>query len=294
MAQNPMQVKVRNARLIGLLIGLLIGAVVCVFLFMQLNKIKKERDAEKAAYTNAYILSKSVKSGTEITSADLITISLPRSAVPSNYISAISDNKVAKIDLESGTIITEAMITPADEITTADTRLQEYTMIVLPTYLEIDDYIDIRLALPNGQDLIVLPKKRVYDIDADTIWLKMNEDETIALNSAIIESYVIKGSKLYAAPYVEPGSQTASTATYVPTREVVDLINKNSNISQETKTKLASAYNQSASIRSSDLAAILAAYSQSSQSNIEAGVTQDKETMKEARTKYFNTLNSVE
>ena len=294
MAQNPMQVKVRNARLIGLLIGLIIGGLICGILLFQLNKLKKEQEAEQANYVMAMVLNKDVNSGTEITTADLISTKVPRTAIPATYLSAISENKVAKIDLKAGTIITEEMIENSDEKTTNDTKLQEYTMIVLPTYLEIDDYIDIRLSLPNGQDLIVLSKKRVYDVNADTLWLKMQESEILTLNSAIIESYVIGGSKLYASPYTDPGMQEATTATYVPASEVVSLINSNQNITSETRNELTGVYNQVISIRNNELAELLSLYSQSAQSSIQSGVEADKSKIKDSRTKYFNSLNAVQ
>ena len=294
MAQNPMQVKVRNARLIGLLIGLIIGGLICGILLFQLNKLKKEQEAEQANYVMAMVLNKDVNSGTEITTADLISTKVPRTAIPATYLSAISENKVAKIDLKAGTIITEEMIENSDETTTNDTKLQEYTMIVLPTYLEIDDYIDIRLSLPNGQDLIVLSKKRVYDVNADTLWLKMQESEILTLNSAIIESYVVGGSKLYASPYTDPGMQEATTTTYVPASEVVSLINNNKNITDETRNELTSVYNQVISIRNNELADLLSLYSQSATSSIQSGVEADKSKIKDSRTKYFNSLNAVQ
>lgn len=294
MAQNPMQVKVRNARLIGLLIGLIIGGLICGILLFQLNKLKKEQEAEQANYVMAMVLNKDVNSGTEITTADLISTKVPRTAIPATYLSAISENKVAKIDLKAGTIITEEMIENSDEKTTNDTKLQEYTMIVLPTYLEIDDYIDIRLSLPNGQDLIVLSKKRVYDVNADTLWLKMQESEILTLNSAIIESYVVGGSKLYASPYTDPGMQEATTTTYVPASEVVSLINNNKNITDETRNELTSVYNQVISIRNNELADLLSLYSQSATSSIQSGVEADKSKIKDSRTKYFNSLNAVQ
>ena len=294
MAQNPMQVKVRNARLIGLLIGLLIGALVCGFLIFQLNKLKKEQEAEQANYVTAMVLNRDINSGTEITTGDLMSTKVPRAAIPATYISAISENKVAKIDLKAGTIVTEEMIENSDEQTTNDTKLQEYTMIVLPTYLEVDDYIDIRLSLPNGQDLIVLSKKRVYDVDADTLWLKMQESEILTLNSAIIESYVIGGSKLYASPYTDPGMQEATTATYVPASEVVSLINSNQNITSETRNELTGVYNQVISIRNNELAELLSLYSQSAQSSIQSGVEADKSKIQDSRTEYFNSLNALQ
>ena len=93
--------------------------------------------------------------------------------------------------------------------------VQEYNMISLPTDLETEDFVDIRLALPNGQDFIVLSKKSVTIPDlggvpsTDTIRMELTEMETLYMGNAIIDSYLISGSRLYATKYSEAGLQLA-------------------------------------------------------------------------------------
>ena len=55
----------------------------------------------------------------------------------------------------------EAGVKPEDIKTLDDLRKQEYNMLVLPSQLATGEYIDIRLALPTGQDYVVLGKKKV-------------------------------------------------------------------------------------------------------------------------------------
>ena len=48
----------------------------------------------------------------------------------------------------------------------------------------------------------------------------------LMLNEAIIESYIIEGTKLYATQYVD-GAQAELNTTYVPNTNVIALIQKN-------------------------------------------------------------------
>ena len=119
------------------------------------------------------------------------------------------------------------------EKTTDDLRKVEYNVLTLPSQLQTGEYIDVRLALPSGQDYIVVSKKQVeipqvsgVDV-ADTIWLKLTEDEIITMNNAIVDSARALGSVLKVTIYTEAGTQEAATPTYVPSKEVAELIRNN-------------------------------------------------------------------
>ena len=67
-----------------------------------------------------------------------------------------------KIAVPSGTIVTKDMIQDSTDLLSDTQRIQEYNMILLPSHLKNGDYVDIRLSLPNGQDYIVLSKKKPW------------------------------------------------------------------------------------------------------------------------------------
>ena len=148
---------------------------------------------------------------------------------------------IAKIDLKQNTILTNEMVRKGDNSAAKDVRVQEYNSIILPTELETGDYVDIRLALPNGQDYIVVSKKSVTIPDAggtpiaDTIRMSLSEMETLYMGNALIDSYLIAGSKLYATIYSEAGLQTAATPTYSPNTQVIALLARNPNILDQIK-----------------------------------------------------------
>ena len=149
----------------------------------------------------------------------------------------ISTNAVAaKVDMNANTVITGSLITRADEITTDDLRKVEYNVINLPVDLAPNEYIDIRLTLPNGQNYIVVSKKSVTIpiVDAqylsDTIQMNLTEEEILTLSCAIYENYKMKGSKLEAVRYTDAGIQNAAIQTYQPNNYVYTLIKNNANI----------------------------------------------------------------
>lgn len=279
MATNPMQKRARMYGLLGALITLIITGVIIVFLIMQLINVKKE----EAASGSVWVLTTDVKSGTEL-GASLKQVKVPNEAVPLDAISQISTTAIAKINLSKGTTITESMITEPEEEMTKDLRLTEYNMIVLPSQLEIDDYVDIRLQLPNGQNFVVISKKRVVDTDAETIWMNLNEYEILTMSSAIVEAYMMTGSKLYAVTYTDAGSQEQAVGTYYPSSTVVELINSDPNITKKATQGL------NANIRNGSYQSMVDQYQEGGLENIESGITEEITKSVEARQQYVEGL----
>lgn len=260
MAKNPMQRKAQNSFLLGILVTLLITGIIIAILIVQLTKITNEQKAAEAQLKKAYVLVEDIDSGSSVTADKLVLKDLDSNTIPSNTLTAadltqktdITDeagnlikkvNVIAKINLKKGTVITTDMIAEEGELQ-ADIRKVEYNMIVLPSQIEANKYIDIRLRLPSGKDFIVVSHKQLQmptidGIDSlNTIWLNMNETEILTLSCAIVESYKIEGSLLYVSEYIEPGLQGAATPTYIPDDATLTLISQDPNCVAEAKNAL--------------------------------------------------------
>lgn len=165
------------------------------------------------------------------------------------YVELTEKPLIAKIDLRANTIVTTKYLERSDEMTTDDTRIQSYNMIVLPANLTTGDFVDIRYKLPDGRDYIVLSKKEadipMYNgsYSTDTVNLTMREDELLILSSAIVDAYKTEGSELYAIKYVEPGNQQSAIPTYTPSNEVISLMSRDPNLLTEARNVLARRYN---------------------------------------------------
>ena len=162
-------------------------------------------------------------------------------------------------------------------------------MLMLPINVAIGDYVDVRITFPNGQDFIVIAKKEIKNIQGNTVTFEMTEAEILMLNSAVVESYIIKASNIYVAKYVEPGMQEKASNTYTPTPEVIRLINTDSNIVAEAKQELAGKFN--VDVRN-DINSSSGQYSEEAKTNVEEGIQKQIENAKKAREEYLKGISA--
>ena len=269
MAMNPMQRKANTYLILGILGTLMITGVIIAIISMQLIKTQEQIKKEKNALKQVYVVSSAIKSGEDVTSDSFKIMTVSSDMIPTDMVDindltedAIVNGEltqipkyVAKIDIQEKCFVTPEMLSEKTDKTTDDLRKQEYNMIELPTQLQSGEYIDIRLRLENGVDCIVVSKKKVEipainGIDSEnTILLKLNEQEISTMSCAIVESYMMSASKLYATRYVEPGNQTAATITYVPNEKVQLTLAANPNIELTAKKALSAKYAAVANVR---------------------------------------------
>ena len=364
MPSNPMQRKVRNSYLLGvltmLLIAILIIAIAYFLVIKPANERKKAEEEAKGKEVKVYVLNRDIKSGDIITAGQLTMATTYSSFVPTNYVDPTllstlqlqdengnllytdengnlymiySDNSmykstdnshndrilieqdelgyyrtirvnnekeyvklldvptVAKVDLRKNTVLTTDLIAKSNEMSTDTLRYTEYNIITMPTTLDIGDYVDIRLKLPNSQDLIVVSKKQIQNVYNQTIGLNLTEEEILLLNSAIVEAYIMSGSELYATIYVEPGLQNSAIYTYSPTEEVAVLINNNPNIVETARTAIYNRYLGSGAIRNPIITERNKYTQEQQQSSISQGMKQQIEAARQARQNYLTELN---
>jgi hypothetical protein len=298
MAKNPMQRKARNSFILGMFITLIITGSIIGLLVFKLININKENKEKEQGLKNAYVLVTDIKSGDSIKLENLKKVDIETNIIPSNAItlSQIEENTIAKIDLKTGTILSSDMITNSDDKTTNDTRVQEYNMILLPSQINTNEYVDIRLRLPSGLDYIVVSKKKIEIpqvlgvASESTFSVKLNESETQTMSSAIVESYIMEGSILYVAKYVEPGVQGSSVPTYVPSTAVQEAIRQNSNITVEARNALVTRFNESITTRNS-INSVLNTYNDKSKENVEKSVEEEVNKAMQERKKYLDALS---
>lgn len=298
MATNPMQRKANNYLLIGVLVTLLITGSIIAVLFMQLNKLNTQIKQQEANMKKVYVVSEDIKSGENVSMSDLKMISVIKDAVPSNVvdINSLTEDTIAKIELKSGMILTSNMLDETNTQTTNDLRIQEYNTVELPTQIENDDYIDIRLRLPNGTDYIVVSKKKVEipqingTDSLNTIRINVAEQEILLMSNAIVESYLVPGSKLYVTKYTEPGMQESATPTYLPSSEVVTLMNADPNIVAVAKNELFTRYNNNSGVIRGNIVNSINAHATEGQANVESGVQDEITKAREQRQSYLESL----
>ncbi len=300
MAMNPMQRKIRNSFLFGFLVAVIIAAVVVALLYMRVKGLKEEivkiQKENEVALVQVYAVTQDVQKDEILTASEdadqkFALISVPAQQVPDNAITQANIDELykdensdeyqmtAKLDLSKNTVLTTDMIEKSSESGTF--RMGEYTMITLPSKLNAGDYIDIRIAYPTSADFVVLSKVKVQDANTNTIWLKLTESQMLLLNEAIIESYIVDGTKLYASQYVD-AAQVELNATYVPNSTVASLIQANS-FTDYDKALIDDANKDVMDIRKY-IESVLSKYTEDEKTDkVKEGFTTEKTTVQAAR-----------
>jgi hypothetical protein len=318
MAVNPMQRRARNSFLGGFLVALLIMACVVFALLYKIKGLNEAKEALESKQTIVWVAASDLESGAEVTMDSFIAETV-QTTVDTTQVISMDDfsfidestgeiidkynedgtlqekTLIMKVAVPAGTIVTKDMISEVDDQVQDDQRLEEYNMIVLPSELKNNQYIDIRMMLPTGENYIVLSKKKVIQCNLTTIWLKMSEDEILTLGNAIVEAYTGTGIKLYASSYIEPGLQTAATPTYAVSEAVLKLIQTDPNIRTEARNALWARYNDQNQVeqRVNHINSILSNYEDSRTASVEAGFSEEISSLKEARQTFVDALEGT-
>lgn len=318
MAINPMQRRARNSFIQGALLALLVMLIVVLLLVREIKSINDAKEALEQANSTVYVAVSDLKSGETITLDEDFTMETVRTNVDPATVISMDDWEFTndqgeivpkytedgtqyyktmrmKIDVPAGTIVTKAMIYEDGYERDASERIQEYNMIALPSNLKNGDHIDIRLTMPTGQDYIVLAKKEVEGTTNTGLWLKVTEQEILTMNNAIVESYILPGSKLYAIPYTEAGVQEPATTTYQVGAAVIDLIDKNPNITAEAKANLYARYDATVRVNYFDIP--LTTYvteQQDRDSAVQGGFQSELQKIQEDRAAFIESLAGTE
>lgn len=114
--------------------------------------------------------------------------------------------KTAKYNIPKDIPVSSNMITETLNMG-SDVRSLELNTVLLPSDLNEKDYVDIRIMYPNGEDYIVASQKEINKIVNEAMWINANEEEIMLINSAIVDSFLTEGTKLYAIKYANPETQ---------------------------------------------------------------------------------------
>lgn len=204
--------QIKKKTMQGIAIGAGIGVVgIGLTLWWSISTIKSYETGTNKKFNARYnqdvaVLTQDVIQGEVIEDSMVTTVSVHKKTVPSGALNRSDiSGKVAKYNIAANVPLTDSMLTT--EIIDADIRSQEINTVVMPSDLDEGNYVDIRIMYPNGTDYIVLAQKQVEKISGQTMWLNLAEDERLLLNSAMVDSFLNSGTKLYATKYADSDSQ---------------------------------------------------------------------------------------
>lgn len=213
---------------------LLAGVVITgSMLFCYLN----ERDAvisqDHQSLINAYQATACIKQGQVITDEELRLVELIPNMPESYYFSQDMIGQIAIAEIAPEMILTSNMCRKQDLMD--QEREVECEIITLSQNLSENDYVDVRLMMPNGEDYIVLSKKSIHGIQeleegALGCYLWMSEHEILYYSAAIVDAYLYQGASLYTTRYIEPTVQNPSEITYTPSIATLTMMKENPNL----------------------------------------------------------------
>lgn len=250
-----MNIRLRRKKLIwagviGAAITLILAVIGGYFYYTKTQEreltLKEQYRAELAVLNETallneegYALKQTVERGDLITEDMLEKVTLVAAAKSEDTLDLIEVKTVdyyAKTVLQAHTVLVESMVYE-EEALGNDVREGEYALIDLPTKLKNDEYIDVRIQFPNGDDFILLSKKKVKDTLGLTLWMNMDEGELLSMSSAIVDAF-IEEARIYALPYVDGPMQVGSQMTYPVKKNVMELIQDSPNIVNIAKLNL--------------------------------------------------------
>lgn len=208
--------QIKKKQIQGIAIGASIGIVIAIAVSVaSFFIIRSYREGTNKNYIKNYttpvvVLKRAVVQGEIITSDMIETVNVNNNTVPTGVVSSASIvGLTAKYNIAAKVPITGDMV--SEEVVAADVRNVEINTVLMPSDLVEGDTVDIRVMFPNGTDYIVLAQKNIDKIYDTTFWMKLSEDEIQLFNSAVVDSYLNSGSKLYALRYADSDAQVKTS-----------------------------------------------------------------------------------
>lgn len=227
--------------IVALICILVIGSAAITTSIISIGQVREEYEYMLSEAWNemndnkksVFIALSDIRTG-EILTKDKVEEKLVYSSQPTeSYISKDELGKAVMIDIPQGTHIVKGMLT--ENLVSSVLREIEYDVIHISPNIVANDYVDIRIFFPNGENYIVMSKKSLKGFQPGTplCYLWVDEEELLRMSAAIVDAALYQGSKLFVTKYIEPNIQDASIITYVPNISVLSLIEHDPNIVKE-------------------------------------------------------------
>jgi cell division protein FtsL len=194
-----------------------IGAVLGILYF---NRVKGDYESKLSAANSqledikqelsngtrfVYVPKEDLKYNTKLEETMLERVEILSSLPQDQYMNEEDFGKLLNSNLQAQMPVLKYML--QDNIITDDLRDTEFNTLTLQTNIAKNDFVDVRIRFPNGEDYIVLSKKKVNNIKLST-----------------------GTTKLYVVKYVQPQTQKTAATTYPFNNDVQAAMMRDPNI----------------------------------------------------------------
>lgn len=194
---------------------------------------------EQYSYASLFVLTRDVPAGEELT-ADMIRMQRVQSAENFSDVQSFTEEdllgKRLKVSLTKGAALSTDVVYEGAPVAD-DERRVELRQVDLPQTLRENEYVDIRIAFPNGEDYLVVGHKRVYRMIRDdegevlALQLRLLEEELLRYQAACVDAKMYEDTGLYAVQYTGE-FQPAAQVYYPVNRAVFRLLQWDPNIAE--------------------------------------------------------------
>lgn len=191
---------------------------------------------EQYSYASFFVLTRDVTAGDELT-ADMFEVQRVQSTEDLSAAQQVTKEELVgrrlKVSLTKGAALSRDVVYEGP-VVSDDERRVELREPQLPETLKENEYVDIRVAFPNGEDYLVVGHKRVYRLIRDeeevlALQLRLSEEELLRYQAACVDTKTYQDTRLYAVQYTGE-FQPAAQAYYPVNRAVFTLLQWDPNI----------------------------------------------------------------
>lgn len=231
----------RRSRVVSALVGAVVvmvpSAVCIIYLLYNIGVYRKrldEVDARGRKTVSVCIARRDVEKGEKVSVSDIQKLDFEVPEDVNFPEDSDIDGLIMSQKVESGSIITSSM-THEDEGFHDDVRLHEFAGIEIGSGVTEGSYIDIRIAMPDGEDFIVAGHKRIIGLKEGVISVYVTEQEILKMSSVAVDVGKYEGARVYATMYVAD-YQNDAIPNYPANMEVCQLGNWDPNVLEKVFT----------------------------------------------------------
>lgn len=216
------------------IVALVICLLTSAFLFL---RTKKQLEIQSMTDTSAlqgqlnslmqtvYVAATDIKMGELITETNVVSQTIMSDRDPSLMMTYEDIGKIATVDIAMGAPVYK---TNVSDIMKKDLTERECNFIYLNGNIAENDYIDVRIMFPTGEDMVVVAKTPIKTPIAslNSCYLWLSETQNDLLSAAIVDAS-LNDARLYINKYVQPAVENPSVVTYQPNQKVIDLMQTN-------------------------------------------------------------------
>ena len=194
---------------------------------------------EKYSYASFFVLTRDVTAGEELT-ADMLQTQRVQSEEDLSAAQSLTQEDLLgrrlKVSLTKGAALSADIVYEGAPVAD-DERRVELRELDLPQTLRENEFVDVRIAFPNGEDYLVIGHKLVYRMIRDdegavlALQLRLLEEELLRYQAACVDTKTYRDTRLYAVQYTGE-FQPAAQAYYPVNRAVFELLQWDPNIAE--------------------------------------------------------------